>query len=71
MQKMFLKHYAQRSEKKQYFPRLYLIFQKWTFINVQNSFPFFTFGIFFHLFYFMDKREQKNIFLYVKYRKNN
>jgi hypothetical protein len=36
MQKINLQHYDQGGEKKPCFPRLYLIFQKWTFINVQN-----------------------------------
>ena len=44
MQKIKLKHYAQGGEKKPCFPRLYLVFQNWTFINVQISFPFLLLG---------------------------
>jgi hypothetical protein len=44
VKKTNLEHYDKGCEKKPYFSRLYLIFQKWTFINVQNSFPFLLLG---------------------------
>jgi hypothetical protein len=36
-------HYGLNHPKKPHFSRLFSGFQKWTFINVQNPFPFWTF----------------------------
>ena len=57
-----LEHYGHKPQKNTPFSRLFSDFQKWTFINVQNPFPFWTFVFTLWL------RKIPNIFIFILLR---